>query len=85
MDQYEGCVEMENKYKVCKPVNSLYCLKETPKQWHDKFDTVFLSNGCRINEADKHIYTKFENNFSFWYAYMLRRNHWNTLYHVKIS
>lgn len=34
-------------------------LKQTPKQWHQKFDDVILSNGFRLNQLDKRIYSKF--------------------------
>ncbi|CAM8905429.1 unnamed protein product [Rhodiola kirilowii] len=29
-----------------------------PKQWHEKFDKVILSNGFKINECDKCVYSK---------------------------
>jgi hypothetical protein len=34
-------------------------LKQAPKQWHEKFDTVILSNDFKHNGADKCIYSKF--------------------------
>ena len=37
---------------------SLYGLKQTPKQWHEKFDNTMLSNGFHINECDKCVYVK---------------------------
>jgi hypothetical protein len=40
-------------------VKSLYDLKQAPKQWHEKFDTVILANGFKHNEADKCVYSKF--------------------------
>lgn len=40
---------------------SLYGLKQAPKQWHEKFDICMLSNGLKINESDKCIYYKSEN------------------------
>ncbi|KAL6312007.1 hypothetical protein AAG906_017660 [Vitis piasezkii] len=40
--------------KVCKPVKSLYGLKQAIKQWHEKFDNVMLSHGFKINECDKY-------------------------------
>ncbi|GJV74858.1 zinc finger, CCHC-type containing protein [Tanacetum coccineum] len=37
-------------------------LKEemAPKQWHQKFDEVDLSNGYLLNQADKCVYSKFD-------------------------
>ncbi|KAL0399806.1 UNVERIFIED_CONTAM: Retrovirus-related Pol polyprotein from transposon TNT 1-94 [Sesamum radiatum] len=52
MDQSEGFVAHSNKHKVCKLVKSLYGLKQAPKQWHEKFDKLFLL----VNENDKCIY-----------------------------
>ena len=56
MDQPEGCV-VQGKKKVCKLVKSLYGLKQTPKQWHNKFDHVLVTNGYSINDAHKCIST----------------------------
>jgi hypothetical protein len=41
---------------VCKILKSLYGLKQTPKQWHEKFDTTLTSVGFAINEADMCVY-----------------------------
>ena len=59
MDQLEGFVLPGNERKVCKLVKSLYSLKQAPKQWHEKFDTVILANGFKHNGADKCVYSKF--------------------------
>jgi hypothetical protein len=59
MDQLEGFVLPGNEKKVCKLVKSLYGLKQAPKQWHEKFDTVILTNGFKHNGADKCVYSKF--------------------------
>ena len=48
--------------KVCRVVKSLYGLKQAPKHWHRKFDHVLISNGFSINDYDKCIYSKVENN-----------------------
>ena len=62
MEQPEGFVLPGNENKVCKLVKSLYGLKQAPKQWHDKFDSIILSDGFKHNSADKCIYSKFTNN-----------------------
>ena len=46
-------------YKLDK---SLYGLKQAPKHWHEKFDNLIISNGFKVNESDKCIYYKSENN-----------------------
>ncbi|CAM8940369.1 unnamed protein product [Rhodiola kirilowii] len=61
MRQPEGFIMPGNETKVCKLIKSLYGLKQAPKQWHQKFDDVILSNGFRLNQADKCIYNKFDN------------------------
>ncbi|CAL1388160.1 unnamed protein product [Linum trigynum] len=62
MEQPEGFVIPEHASKVCKLDKSLYGLKQAPKQWHEKFDTLVLSHGFKVNESDKCIYCKSENN-----------------------
>ncbi|GJR76036.1 zinc finger, CCHC-type containing protein [Tanacetum coccineum] len=47
-----------NENKVYKLVKSLYGLKHAPKQWHQKFDKVVLSNGYLLNQADNVDLTK---------------------------
>ena len=61
MDQPEGFVVHGQKHKVCKLDKSLYGLKQAPKQWHEKFDNLIISNGFKVNESDKYIYYKYEN------------------------
>nr|GEU49875.1 hypothetical protein [Tanacetum cinerariifolium] len=34
--------------------------EEAPKQWHQNFDEVVLSNGYLLNQADKCVYSKFD-------------------------
>jgi transposase InsO family protein len=58
MEQPEGFIVPGKEKKVCRLVKSLYGLKQTPKQWHEKFDNAMMSNGFRINECDKCVYVK---------------------------
>ena len=39
-------------------MKSLYGLKQTPKQWHQKFDSVMLASDFKINDCDKYVYVK---------------------------
>ncbi|GKB27891.1 zinc finger, CCHC-type containing protein [Tanacetum coccineum] len=34
--------------------------EQAPKQWHQKFNEVVLSNGYLLNQADKCVYSKFD-------------------------
>ena len=39
-------------------MKSLYGLKQSPKQWHEKFDNVMMSHDFKINGCDKCVYVK---------------------------
>nr|AAW28564.1 Retrovirus-related Pol polyprotein from transposon TNT 1-94, putative [Solanum demissum] len=58
MEQPEGFVVPGKEEKMYRLVNSLYELKQAPKQWHAKFDQTMLANGFKINECDKCVYIK---------------------------
>ncbi|GJS37355.1 zinc finger, CCHC-type containing protein [Tanacetum coccineum] len=60
MNQPLGFILPGNENKVCKLVKSLYGLKHAPKQWHQKFDEVVLSNSYLLNQAYKCVYSKFD-------------------------
>ena len=62
MDQPKGFISLGQEKKVCRLVKSLYSLKKTPKQWHEKFEKVMMSNGFTINECDKCVYVEDTNN-----------------------
>ena len=47
--------------KVCKLDKTIYGLKQSPTLWHEKFDKLIVSDDFRVNESDKCIYYKFEN------------------------
>ncbi|GJX67500.1 zinc finger, CCHC-type containing protein [Tanacetum coccineum] len=59
MNQPLGFILPGNENKVCKLVKSPYGFKQAPKQWHQKFDEVVLSNGYLHNQDDKCVYSKF--------------------------
>ena len=61
-DQLKGCMVLRKEEKVCRLVKSLHGLKQALKQWHNKFDHMLLTNGFSINDVDKCIYNKFEDN-----------------------
>lgn len=48
MEQPEGFMVLGKENKVCKLVKSLYGLKQVPKQWHEKFDDIIITNGFKI-------------------------------------
>ena len=41
----------------------MYGFKQAPKQWHEKFDSVILSNGYNHNGADRCLYSKFTKDY----------------------
>ena len=58
MLQPESCITPGQENKVCKLNKSLYGLKQTLKQCHDKFDNALLKNGLLSVEVDKCVYIK---------------------------
>ena len=58
MLQPEGCIIPRQENKVCKLNKSLYRLKKSSKQWHEKFDNALLENEFLSVEVDKCVYTK---------------------------
>ena len=58
MEQTEGIVVPGQEKKVCWLVRYLYGLKQAPLQLHEKFDSVMMTNGFKINECDKCVYVK---------------------------
>ena len=61
MLQPEGCSVSGQENKVRKLVKSLYCLKQEPKQWHEKLDQVLLSGNFFYVDVKKCVYTKVVN------------------------
>ena len=49
MEQPEGFMVPGQEKKVCRLVKSLYGLKQAPMEWHEKFDSVMMTNGFKIN------------------------------------
>nr|GFA79507.1 zinc finger, CCHC-type [Tanacetum cinerariifolium] len=60
MNQPQGFIMHGNENMVCKLIKSLYGLKHAPKQWHQNFDEMVLSNCYLLNHADKCVYSKFD-------------------------
>jgi hypothetical protein len=59
MKQPDGFVAPRQENKVCRLKKSLYGLKQTPKQWHEKFNRNLMSAGFVIIEADTCVYHQF--------------------------
>lgn len=66
---------LDKKNKVCKLIKYFYDLKQSPKQWHEKFDQVLMKDIFSSNEVDKYVYTEIVDNdcdnmlICWWYAY----------------
>ncbi|GJU76433.1 zinc finger, CCHC-type containing protein [Tanacetum coccineum] len=60
MNQPQGFIMPGNENKMYKLIKSLYGLKHAPQQRHQKFDKVVLSNGYSLNQADKCVYSNFD-------------------------
>ena len=59
MEQPDSFAVKGQEGKVCKLLKSLYGLKQTPKQWHEKFDITMTYAGFVANEADRCIYYRY--------------------------
>jgi hypothetical protein len=55
----DGFVTKGQEGMVCRLMKSLYGLKQTPKQWHDKFDQTLTFVGFVVNESDKCVYYQY--------------------------
>nr|GEW46871.1 zinc finger, CCHC-type [Tanacetum cinerariifolium] len=51
---------MDQAQKDQRMVLSTLCKVRAPKQWHQKFDEVILSNGYLLNQDNKCVYSKFD-------------------------
>jgi hypothetical protein len=52
MKQHEGLVIPSQEHKRFNLKKFMYGLKQTPKQWHEKFDKLVLSNAYLNNSRD---------------------------------
>jgi hypothetical protein len=59
MDQPDDFAVKDQEGMVCKLLKSLYGLKQSPKQCHEKFDKTLTSVGFVMNKADKCVYYRF--------------------------
>ena len=58
MDQPKGFESRGKVEKVCLLMKSLYGLKQSPRQWYRKFDTVMLKQGYLRSSYDCCVYFK---------------------------
>lgn len=72
-----------NEHKVCKLIKYFYGLKQVPKQWHEKFDYVILSNGFVSNYYDKCLYIKKCENIVIFLCIYVDNNKMNEILEIK--
>jgi hypothetical protein len=58
MDQPNGFIVLGKKNFVCKLKKSLYGLKQSPRQWYNKFDSFMIANGFKMSLYDSCVYIK---------------------------
>lgn len=67
MEQPEGYVDKQHPEKVCLLKRSLYGLKQSPRQWNQRFDKFMLKNNYLRSEFDICVYYKELKNGEFVY------------------
>jgi hypothetical protein len=79
MEQPDGYKIPGQKNKVYKLIKSLYGLKQTLKQCHEKFNTTLTSAEFIVNEADKCVYYRYGGGEGVILCCIYRRhtNFWN--------
>ena len=58
MEQPPGCAVPGMEHKACTLKKSLYGLKQTPKQWYEKFHNTIISFRFVMNGSDACVYSK---------------------------
>ena len=58
MKKPEGFTTKGNKELVCKLKKTMYGLKQSPRMWHQKFDTFIRGLGFTRSKADHCVYFK---------------------------
>ena len=58
MQQPEGFVLKGKEHLVCKLLKSLYGLKQSSRQWYQKFDAFMRSQGYKHSTEDPCLYVK---------------------------
>ena len=58
MVQLKCFVEQGKEHLVCKLKNSLYELKQAPRECYNKFDAFIQFQGFKKSEIDHYLYTK---------------------------
>ncbi|KAG8473502.1 hypothetical protein CXB51_035665 [Gossypium anomalum] len=67
MQQPEGFIVSEKEDYVCLLRNSLYGLKQSPRQWYKRFDSFMASHDFKRSSLDSCVYFKKNSNGSFVY------------------
>ena len=57
MSQFPGFINRQYPQHVCLLKNALYCLKQAPRAWFDRFSMDLLHLGFTSNKADPSLFT----------------------------
>nr|GEW48417.1 putative ribonuclease H-like domain-containing protein [Tanacetum cinerariifolium] len=58
VEQPKGCKVSGKEYHVCRLKKSLYGLKQSPRQWHNRFDSFMIGHGYDRYSYDECVYLR---------------------------
>ena len=58
MEQPPGYISRDHPHYVCKLVKSLYGLKQSPRQWYERFTTCMSNLGYTRFQSDPNVYSR---------------------------
>ena len=58
MEKPVGFITQGQEHKVCRLLKSIYCLKQSSRQWNIQFHNIVMSHNFEMIEEDHCVYIK---------------------------